>query len=114
SGKADVHDHDVWSAAPQVRPQRSHDRIPRRVDVARDVEVQVAISVSIKERTPCAPAAGGHAGTGSHLLERAVATIAEKRVGTPIGDVEIEAAVAVEITGARAAAPRREIYARLL
>src|SRR5439155_24539420 len=109
SGQSDWPDHDVWPAAPQERPQRSHDRIPRRVDVARDIEIQVAVGVSIKERTPCAPAAGRDAGAGRHILERAVATVAEQRVRTPIGDVEIEAAVAVEITDARAAAPRREI-----
>ena len=95
------------------RPLRPHDRIPRRLDVARDVEVQIAVAVGIEERAPRAPAAGGHAGAGSHLLERAVATVAEQRVRSPVGDVEIEAAVAVEIAGARAAAPRREIHARL-
>src|SRR5580765_612640 len=94
-------------------PLRSHDGIPRRLDVARDVEVQIAVAVGIKERASRAPAAGGHAGAGSHLLEGAVATIAEQRVRSPVGHVEIEAAVAVEIAGARAAAPRREIHARL-
>ena len=96
------------------RPLRAHDGIPRRLDVARDVEVQIAVAVGIEERAARAPAAGGDAGAGSHLLERAVATVAEQRVRSPIGDVEIEAAVAVEIAGARAAAPGREIHARLL
>src|SRR5207247_9107422 len=99
--------------APEERPQRMHDGIPGRLDVARDVEVQIAVAVSIKERTPGAPAAGSHAGTRRHVLERAVAAVAEQRVGPPIGDVAIEAAVAVEITGARAGAPGREIHARL-
>ena len=93
------------------RPLRAHDGLPRRVDVARDVEVQIAIGVSIKERTSRAPAAGSHAGADRHLLEGAVATVAEQRVRAPVGDVEIETAVAVEIAGARAAAPGREIHA---
>ena len=91
-----------------------HDGIPGRLDVTRDVEVQIAVGVGIKEGTACAPAAGSHAGTRRHVLERAVPAVAEQRVGPPIGDVEIEAAVAVEITGARAGAPGRKIHARLL
>ena len=90
-----------------------HDGIPGCLDVAGDVEVQIAVGVGIKERTPGAPAAGGHAGASRHLLERAVATVAEQRVRSPVGDVEIEEAVAVEITHTRAAAPGREIHAGL-
>ena len=48
------------------------------------------------------------------VLERAVAAVAEQHVRAPVGDVEIEAAVAVEIAGAGAAAPGRQVHARLL
>src|SRR4029079_16997223 len=85
-----------------------------RLDVARDVEVEIAVAVRIEERASRAPAAGGNARAGSQLLERAVAALAEQRVRSPIGHVEIEPAVAVEIARARAAAPCREIHARLL
>ena len=62
---------------------RSHDGIPRRLDVARDVEVEIAVAVGVKERAPGAPAAGGDAGASRHVLERAVATVAEQRVRVP-------------------------------
>ena len=114
AGKSGRPDHDLRSVAPGERPLRAHDGLPRRVDVARDVQVQIAVGVRIKERTSRAPAAGGHAGADRHLLERAVATVAEQRVRAPVGDVEIETAVAVDIAGARAAAPGREIHARSL
>ena len=113
SGKPGRPDHDMRPVAPDERPLRPHDGIPRRLDVACDVEVQIAVAVGIEERASGAPAAGGDAGAGRHLLERAVATIAEQRVRSPVGDVEIEEAVAVEIAGARAAAPGGEIHARL-
>ena len=113
SGKSSRPDHDVWPVAPLERPLRPHDGFPRRVDVARDVKIQIAVAVRIEERTSCAPAAGSDAGAGRHILERAVATVAEQRVRAPIGHVEIESAVAVEIADARAAAPGREIHAGL-
>src|SRR6185503_5345114 len=59
-----------------------------------------------------APAAGRHARLRGHILERAVAAIPEQRIRSPVGDVEIEPAVAVEVASGRAAAPRREIDAR--
>ena len=90
------------------------DGLPRRLDVARDVEVEIAVAVGVEERAAGAPAASRDAGAGSHVLERAVTTVAEQRVRAPVRHVEIEAAVAIDIAGARAAAPRREIHARLL
>src|SRR4029078_3272624 len=58
-------------------------------------------------------AASLDAGAGSHILERAVTTVAEKRIWAPVGDVEIESAAAIEIADAHAAAPCREIHACL-
>ena len=89
-------------------------RVPGRLDVAGDVEIQIAVAVGVEERAARAPAAGGHSGAGGHVLERAVAAVAEQGVRAPVRDVEIETAVAVEIADARAAAPRREVDARLL
>ena len=104
----------LWPAAPAQRPLRPCDGFPRRLDVAHDVEVQIAVAVGIEERTARAPAAGGDARRGSHVLERTVTTVAEQRVRPPVGHVEIESAVAIGIAHARAAAPGREIHARLL
>ena len=70
-------DHNVRPVAPDERPTRVHQRIPGRLDVARNVEVQIAVAVRVEERASCAPATGGHAGGGSHVRERAVATITE-------------------------------------
>ena len=41
----------------------------------------------------------------AHLLEAAVAAVAEQEVGTPVGHVQVDAAVAVGIAGAHAVAP---------
>ena len=91
----------------------AHDLVPRRLDVARDVEVEVAVGVGVEERAAGAPAAGGDAGLRRDVLEGAVAPVAEQDVGAPVGDVEIEAAVAVGVAGADALAPGREIDAGL-
>ena len=114
AGKPDGADHDVRAAAPHERPLRADDRVPRRVHVARDVEVEVAVAVGVEECAAGAPAAGGDPRPHRDLFERAVPAVAEQRVGTPVRDVEIEAAVAVEIPGARAAPPGREVHARML
>ncbi len=62
AGKSGRPDHDVRPVAPDERPLRAHDGIPRRLDVARDVEVEIAVAVGVEERAAGAPAAGGDAG----------------------------------------------------
>ena len=59
--------------APDERPLRADDRVPGRVDVARDVEVEVAVAVGVEERAAGAPAAGGDPGPRRDVFERAVA-----------------------------------------
>ena len=112
-GKSRRPDHDARATAPAEGPLRPCDGVPRRLDVAHDVQVQIAVGVGIEERTARAPAAGGDPRRGSHVRERPVAAVAEQRVRPPVGHVEIEPAVAVGIAHARAAAPGRKIHARL-
>ena len=114
AGQARGSDHDVRTVTPDEIAPRLENRVPGRLDVARDVEIQVAVAVGVEERAAGAPAAGRHARAGGDILERAVAAIPEQRIRSPVGDVEIEAAVAVEVAGAGAAAPRRQVDPRCL
>ena len=50
-------DHDVRAVAPDERALRALQRVPRRVDVARDVEVEIAVAVGVEKRAAAAPAA---------------------------------------------------------
>ena len=93
--------------------RRADDLVPGRLDVARHVEVEIAIRIGIEERAAGAPAAGGDSGARGDLLEAAIAAIAEQHVGTPVGHVEIEAAVAIGIAGADAVAPGGRVHAGL-
>ncbi len=83
AGQAGRSDHDARPVAPDERPLRAHDRVPGRLDVARDIQVQVAVGIRVEERAAGAPAAGGHAGARGDLLERAVAAVAEQRSSGP-------------------------------
>ena len=114
AGKPGRSDHDARPVAPDERPLRADDRIPGRLDVARDIQVEVAVGIRVEERAAGAPTAGGDSGPRGHLLERAVAAVAEQEVRAPVGDVEIETPVVVDVTGAHAVAPRRGIHSRLL
>src|SRR5689334_19728064 len=107
-------DHRERTAAPAESSLRGEDGVPRRVNVTRDIQIQIPVTVGVEERTSRAPTARCDASGGRHILERAVATITEQRVRPPVGHVEVESAVAIEITYAGTTSPRREIYARLL
>ena len=89
------------------------DVVPARLDVARDVEVEVAVGVRVEERAAGAPAAGGDAGPRRDLGERPVALVAVQEVRPPVRDVEIQPSVVVEVAGARAAAPGGGVHAGL-
>ncbi len=107
-------DHDVGPVAPDQRPLRADDLVPAGLDVARDVEVEIAVGVGVEERAARAPAGGRHAGRRSHVLEGAVALVAKEEVGAPVRDVEVERAVAVVVARADAVAPCGRVEARLL
>ena len=67
--------------------------------------MQVAVAISIKERTRGAPAAGAYPGACSFVFEGAVAAIAEQGVRAPVRDVEIETTVTVVVADACAVSP---------
>ena len=58
AGKSRRADHDVGPVAPDERPLCAGRRVPGRLDIARDVQVEIAVAVSVEERAPGAPAAG--------------------------------------------------------
>ena len=70
AGKSGGPDHDVRPVAPDERPLRVHDRVPGRLDVARDVQIQVAVGVGVEERAAGAPAAGRDPGLSRRRLRR--------------------------------------------
>ena len=87
--------------------------VEREVEVARDVEVEVAVAVGVEEPGRARPRRrargerrGGDAGFGGGVLEGAVAAVSPQQVGTEVGDVEVEVAVAVDVAerGAHAVA----------
>ena len=69
AGQPGRSDHDAGPVAPDERPLRAHDVVPGRLDVARDIQVQVAVGIGVEERAAGAPAAGRHAGTRGDFLE---------------------------------------------
>src|SRR6185295_10857877 len=73
----------------------------------------VPVPVCVEERAARAPAPGGYAGAGRLLRERAVPLVPEEKVLSPVGDVEIQAAVAVVVARAHAVAPGGGVHARL-
>ena len=105
--------HDAGAVAPHERALSADDRFPRRFDVSRDVQVQIAVIVGVEERAARAPAAGRDAGSPGDLFERPVSATAEQEVRPPVRDVEVEMSVVVEITSAHAVAPGRGVHARL-
>ena len=114
AGESGGADHDGRSVAPDERATRALHGIPGRLDVAGDVQVEVAVAVCVEERATGAPSAGRDSRPGGDVLESAVAAVAEQDVRPPVRHVEIEKAVAVEVPGARAVPPGREVDARLL
>ena len=114
AGKPRRADHDARPVAPDERPLRAHDRVPGRIDVARDIQVQVAVRIRVEKGAAGAPAAGRDTRARGDFIEGAVATVAEQEVRPPVGDVEIETPVVVDIPGAHAVAPGRAVHARLL
>src|ERR1043166_3943087 len=78
---------------------------PGCVDVVRHEEIEFAVTVEIEERAPRAPAAVagsarfGETGVGD-LLEPAATDIAIERVGSDVGDIQIDLAVVVVVARA--------------
>ena len=107
-------DHDVRAVAPDERALRADHVVPGGLHVARDVEVEVPVAVGVEERAARAPARSRDAGRGRHVLEGAVALVAEEEVRAPVGHVEVEPTVAVEVARADAVAPGGGVDAGLL
>jgi len=87
----------------------------REIDVARDVEVQVAVLVDVQEASARADVvAVGNARLLGDVRKRAVAIVSVQDVGSVVVQVEVEVAVVVVIAGGHAQAVSRVAHAGLI
>ena len=107
-------DHDVRAVAPDEGALRSLQRVRRRLYIARDVEIEIAVAVGVEKRAAAAPAASRETRPFRGVLERAVTAVAEQDVRPPVRHIEIEPAIAVHIAHTRAASPGCHVDAGLL
>ena len=62
AGQSGRSNHDARPVAPDERALGADDSIPGRLDIARDVQVEVAVGVGVEERAAGTPPAGGDPG----------------------------------------------------
>ena len=82
-----------------VAPDVSRDAV---IQVVSDEEVQPSVSIDVHEGRRDAPSGARGATLLRHVGERAVTVVAEQLVRSEVGDVEIDAAIVVEIAGRHA------------
>src|SRR5437016_4893273 len=73
---------------------------PGCVDVVRDEEIEVAVTVEIEERAARAPQRGIGAARVRYFAEPAMTHIPIQHVWSDVGDIQVDQAVVVVVAGA--------------
>src|SRR5579862_6049578 len=72
------------------------------IHIARDHQVEPAVTIVIHETCTHRPAAGSHAGNPGYIRERAISSVVVQNTTAQVGDVEVREAVVVIVPGGHA------------